>query len=67
MSRHRSSSGEILLKVGKEVAERALATAEESMRVPRLRCSDSGGCIRRKSVALEHDDMLEVVGKGARR
>jgi hypothetical protein len=37
------------------------------MRLPRLRCSDSGGCIRRKSVALQHGDMFEVVGDSTRR
>ena len=65
--RHGSGPGEILLKAGEEITESALAAAEEGMRVPRLWCPDSGGRIGRQGVALQHDDLFEIVGERPRR
>jgi hypothetical protein len=65
--RHCAGDGEVLLKAGKELAERALAAGEESVRMPRLRRPGSLGCIERENIAFHHHDMFEEVGKGARR
>jgi len=65
--RHRPGRGEILLKAGEEVAERALAAAEERVDVPRLGCPGSMGHIGRQGVALEHDHLLEEIGERPRR
>ena len=35
--------------------------------MPRLRCSGALGGIRREGVALQHDDVFEIVGERARR
>ena len=65
--RHRSGPGKILLKAGKEFTKSALTPAEEGMHVLGLSRPRSVRSVRWKGVALQHDDMLEVVGESARR
>ena len=64
---HRTGRREVVLKAREEITERPLAAAEQPMHVPRLRRPASVRRVERKSVALQHDDMFEVVGEGARR
>jgi GNAT superfamily N-acetyltransferase len=65
--RHGSGSGKVLLEAREEIAERALAAAEQRVRMPCLRCPGSRGRIEREVVALEHDDPFEIVGERPRR
>src|SRR5215471_14188572 len=64
--RHRSAVRKVLPKAGKEIVECVLATAEETMRMPCLRCPGPVRGVEWEAVAFQHDDIFEVVGKSTR-
>src|SRR5262249_39343306 len=61
--RHGSGSGKVLLEAGEKLAERTLAATKEQVRMPRLGRPGSVRRVNRQGVALEHDHLLEMVGK----
>jgi hypothetical protein len=60
-SGRRSPPGpEILFEAEKQLAERALATGQQPMNMPRLRRSGPVNCVRRQRAAFQNDDLLEI-------
>jgi hypothetical protein len=60
---HCSGCHQILLKSREEIVERPLAATEQGMHVPRLWGSTSVTSVLREDVALQHGDMLKVIGE----
>jgi hypothetical protein len=58
---------EIALDAGEQTFKRAMSAREESVRMPRLRSSRARRGGIRKSVTVEHDDLLEMGRRGFRR
>jgi hypothetical protein len=60
---HGSRPCEILLEPREQLAEGALAAEQQRMHMPRLRRPGAMRGLRGQSVALQNNDLLEVVGE----